>query len=323
MRYHPIPHTSYQVSAICLGTGPVGTAVAENEAFRLFDQFVDAGGNFFDTARAYAIWVPDGEGISETILGRWLKTRPDRNRILVATKGGHPPLDNMQAARLTEADLRHDLEASLRALQVEAIPIYWLHRDDPHQSVATILDTLERFRAQGLIHSYGCSNWRTDRMRAAETYARRHNLPGFIANQPLWSFAAPNPEAIPDSTSYAMDHAMYRWHQSSGLPVIPYTSQAHGFYSRWAAEGWEGLPASLRTAYGNDVNASRFERLRLASQASGLSIGALALAWLMAEPSFPTIPIIWTHNSTRLSEILSVADQVLPFDLEDALGARP
>jgi aryl-alcohol dehydrogenase-like predicted oxidoreductase len=179
------------------------------------------------------------------------------------------------------------------------------------------------FRSEGLIQAFGCSNWSTARMMEARADALSRQLPGFVANQPLWSFATPNAEAIPDSTSYAMDDAMYRWHQVCGLPVIPYTAQAQGFYSRWAEDGWEGLPARLRAAYGNDVNASRFERIRQASQATGLSVAALALAWLMAEPDFPTIPIVWTHNPTRLSDILRAADQALPIDVLQSLGERP
>lgn len=320
MRYRTIRGTPFTVSALCLGSAQVGTTMSQSEAFRLFDQFVDAGGNFFDTARAYAIWIEGGEGVSEAILGRWLDHRPDRHNMVIATKGGHPPLSDMHHSRISPSELKYDLEASLTALGVDTISLYWLHRDDPHQPVSAILDLLEVFRAQGKILAYGCSNWSPLRMEQAKRYAESHGLPGFVANQPLWSLAQVNPQGLPDSTSQAMDALMYQWHQRTQLPVIPYTAQAHGFFSQWNDKGWEGVGANLKQAYGNATNALRFARLKEVSQATGVSISQLVLAWLMGQPDFLTIPIVWTSDSVRLIEILASADTALSPDVVQYLG---
>lgn len=320
MQYRVIPGTPFSVSALCLGTAQVGTAVEPAAAFRLFDQFVEAGGNFFDTARAYAIWVPGGEGISETLLGQWLAGRPDRHDLIVATKGGHPPLAAMHQSRLSSDALQSDLEASLRALRLETIPLYWLHRDDPQQPVSAIIDRMEGFRAQGKIQSYGCSNWGVARIAEAQRYAEAHGIVGFVANQPLWSLAQMNPEGLPDATSHAMDAAMYQWHQGTHLPVMPYTAQAQGFFSRWEAQGWEGVGSHLQQAYGNATNALRFARLQEVSHTTGAPISHLVVAWLLGQPEFVTVPIVWTSHPSRLTELLASADLRLSPDVVSYLG---
>lgn len=321
MRYQDIPGTDLRLSAICFGAAQLGTAVNESEAFRLLDQFVEGGGNFIDTARAYAIWVPGGEGMSEAIIGRWLKARGHRESVTVATKGGHPPAEDMTRPRLSREDLVSDVNESLRALDLDTIALYWLHRDDPERPLADIFETLERLRGEGKIRHYGCSNWKTGRIREALGHAQAWNLGGFVANQPQWSLARLNGGRTGDPTSVAMDEEMWAFHRSTHLPVIPYTAQAGGFFSKWAERGHDRIAPGMLRRYDNAVNRVRFGRLRLLSQETGRSMTVLSLAWLTSQPDVPVIPIVSARRAEQLAELLSAGDHALDPDEIEFLAA--
>lgn len=127
-----LPATALNVSPICLGTGEIGTRLDRNASFRLLDAYVDAGGNFLDTAHVYGDWVKDVErSICEKTIGAWLQSRANRARIVLATKGGHPDLHTMNVPRLSRAEIIQDIDESLQFLQTDVIDLYWLHRDDP------------------------------------------------------------------------------------------------------------------------------------------------------------------------------------------------
>ena len=125
MKYKHIPHTDLFPSVICLGTASFGTSLDSSTAFQLLDTFVEHGGNCIDTAHIYGAWVPDGLGLSEKIIGQWVKERGLEEKIIVATKGAHPLLSAMDVSRLSRQDIVADLDASLHCLQRESIDLFW------------------------------------------------------------------------------------------------------------------------------------------------------------------------------------------------------
>lgn len=139
MKYKHIPNTDLDPSVICLGTVSFGTSLDTSTAFQLLDTFVEHGGNFIDTAHIYGAWVPDGLGLSEKIIGRWVKERGLKENIIVATKGAHPLLSAVHIPRLSPQDILADLDASLQCLQRESLDLYWLHRNDPERPVYWLL----------------------------------------------------------------------------------------------------------------------------------------------------------------------------------------
>src|ERR1043166_2480787 len=90
MESYRLPHTDLEVSALCLGTGSFGTSIKDGEADRLVAAFLEAGGNFFDTAHCYAFWKPNGLGASERELAACLRRLGALEGTVIATKGGHP-----------------------------------------------------------------------------------------------------------------------------------------------------------------------------------------------------------------------------------------
>ena len=205
-----IPGTDLEPSVLCLGTADMGAKIPRADAFKLLDAFVQAGGTFIDTAEIYSDWVPGEKSRSEKLIGEWLTTHPmsTREKIVLATKGAHPRLNTMHINRLAQADIETDVEASLKNLCMEVIDLYWLHRDDPSRPVGDIIETLNALRTTGKIRYFGCSNWRTDRIRTANDYAAHHGLQGFAANQPMWSLATVGQAQLADQTCVVMDEAM-------------------------------------------------------------------------------------------------------------------
>ena len=321
MKTIPIPNTNLTPSALCLGTSNFGATIAQADAFTLLDAFVDLGGNFLDTAEVYANWLPElPRSISERTLGAWLTQRGNRDRMFIGTKGAHPDLATMHISRLAPADILHDLHGSLERLQTDVIDLYWLHRDDESRPVGEIIETLAAEVKAGKIRAFGCSNWRTARMQEAWSYATQQGLPGFVANQPLWSLAQPNPAAFGMPGLAGMDAQMFAFHQQSRWAVIPYTSQARGFFSKLVAHGEAGLKEGERKAYLNETNRQRAARAAALAQHHGVTVAQIALAYLINQP-IPTIPVIGCHTLAQLADSMGAATVTLtPAELRELQG---
>jgi aryl-alcohol dehydrogenase-like predicted oxidoreductase len=306
MRYIDFPGTELRVSAICLGTGSLGSTVGAADAFALLDAFAGHGGNFLDTAKVYADWLPGERSVSEKTIGRWLCRRSAGESIIVGTKGAHPELSTMHIPRLSPREIVTDLESSLRNLRTEAIDLYWLHRDDPARPVGEILETLHDQVMAGKVRHYGCSNWSAPRIRAAQTYATQHRLQGFVADQMQWSLAHTDAAALADPTMVAMDDELYAYHHQTGLPAVPYSSQAGGYFQKLDAGEHDRLSRGARRLYGHVRNQERLWRLRHLSQGTGRTITQLVLGYLLSQP-FPTIPVVGCKTQEHLLDSLSAA----------------
>lgn len=305
-----LPDANLTPSVLCLGGGPLGSTVKETDAFALLDAFVAAGGNFIDTAKVYADWLPGTRSVSEKTIGRWLRARGGRTRIIVATKGAHPDLAAMNTPRLAPAEIVADLEASLRNLAIDAVDLYWLHRDDPQRPVEEIIETLQAQVVAGKVRSYGCSNWRADRIAAAQAYARRRGWPGFVADQMQWSLAATPQAALPDPTMVVMDASLHTLHRASSLPAIPYASQANGFFHRLARGDLATRGNAGRRLYDTPQNRRRCARVQQLAAETHLSITAIVLGYLRGQP-FLTIPIVGCRTLAQLEDSCQAADVVL------------
>jgi aryl-alcohol dehydrogenase-like predicted oxidoreductase len=308
--YTSIPGTDLKPFRICLGTVPLGSTVNEDSSYQLLDAYIEAGGNFIDTAKVYADWLPNEGSTSEKCIGRWIKARQNRSNIILATKGAHPELTSMHAGRMSPDEIQHDLEASLRHLQTDMIDLYWLHRDDASRPVEEVIDTLNGHVKSGKIRYFGCSNWHTGRIRAANDYAARSGQQGFAANQPMWNLAVVDMDAFTDKTIAAMDDEMYAYHLESGFAAVPYTAQANGLFNKMAAGRLDALGEMQQRVYASPINRQRFGRIQQLAGRTGLSITQIVLAYLLSQP-FSTIPIIGSHTLAQLEDSLSAAGVTL------------
>lgn len=292
-------------SVICLGTATYGSAIPRDDAFALLDAFAQRGGTFLDSAHVYAAWLPGGEGMSERTVGAWLASRRMRERCLVATKGAHPLLSPGAPPRVTPAAIRQDLAESLERLGIARVDLYWLHRDDPSVPVDELLGQLEDERRAGRLTAYAASNWSPERLDAAAACARARGWAGFAASQIGWALArAPGPATPPDPNAMLfMDDAQLAWYRRSGLRVVPYSSQANGYFAKSGAVG----------AYDTPDNRRRRERVRELARRRGATPNAIALAWLLAHPA-AGCAIVGPRTLEQLADSCSATDIALTPD---------
>ncbi|HKT77276.1 MAG TPA: aldo/keto reductase [Sphingobium sp.] len=314
-----LAHTDLSVSRLCYGTNMLGTAIDQAGADAILDRFAALGGNFLDTARGYGDWVPDApKGASERAVGAWLK-RQKREDFVIGTKGG---LFDLRAGdfrnRVTPEDLAIDLHESLDHLGVDRIDLYWLHVDNPDAPVGPIMDMLIDAKAQGKIRWFGASNWTAARVLEANAHARAKGSEGFVAIEPFWGLAKPHEgNALQQGYQYYYEDHGQPALQDSGLAVIPYCSQSRGYFPM-REQG--RLSDDLRGFYDNVANDARFAAAQRIAQRHGVSIGEVALAYLVNQPQ-QTIPIFGASSPARVEESVKAADLTLsPEELADLRG---
>lgn len=309
MRSLALPGLQTKVSTIALGTAAFGSLVTPEESFAMLDTFVAAGGTLIDTAHVYADWLGGERHLSEKTLGVWLKRRGKSDDVVIATKGGHPDLATPLVPRLSPSDIVHDLDESLHCLGVDRIDLYYLHRDDPARSVAEIMEVLGQQVQLGKIGAIGCSNWQVSRIAEAQTYAGTSGLPPFVASQAFWSLAIANPGAFA-ADHVLIDDAALQFCAAQSMPVVAYTSQARGFFSKAARDGIDRLKPDLRAAFENAENLARLDRAKVLALQLGIPVSVIVLAYLTSQTVIG-IPVIGPMSMTQLQDSLGAADVTL------------
>ena len=305
-----------QTAVIALGTMDFGGKIEESRAREFMDAYVEIGGNFIDTARIYGDFARKIQGGSEQVIGRWMEDRRCRAKIVLGTKGGHPDPSTMHTGRLSRSELLDDMQRSLDNLRTDCVDIYWLHRDDPTRPVEDILESLTALVEQGMTRYVGVSNWRTERIVGANASAAQHGLVKLCANQPQFSLA--RQVVVEDDTLCQMDSQTYAMHLRENLPCVCFSSQAKGFLSKLEQGGEAILPDKARRRYLCEENLAVFERCRALSAQTGLSVNAIALAWLTSQP-FPTVPIAGVSRMEHIEALREAGDAVLTADQRDGL----
>ena len=168
MKYTRLDFLDREISHIALGTDYFGREIAEKVCFDVLDKFISLGGNVIDTARMYC------SGISEETVGKWINERKMKNKVTVITKCAHHEGTGRQ--RLSFEEIESDIDKSLKALRTEKIDLLFLHRDDVERKTDEIIETLNAMVKKGKILSFGASNWRAERIKNANSYARKKNI---------------------------------------------------------------------------------------------------------------------------------------------------
>ena len=293
---HPILTSCFPLA---LGTAPFGTGIPRDIAFSVLDAFTDLGGDLIDTAAVY------GMGVSEQTLGEWMRLRGSRHRVVISSKGGHPSLPDW-SRRVTEADIRADMEASLRYLGTDFVDIYFLHRDDESKPVAYIMPILDALVREGKTRLIGASNWTVARINEANDFARVNGLSEFSVSQIFHNAAFINKEGIYDQTLVAMDPTEHEGYAQNRIPVMAYTAQAQGLFSQIRDKGLDGLPDTMRRTYLNTDTLSHSDRILAVSKKTGLSPTAVSLAYLIHDRQVKTFPILGISRVERLTEAFEV-----------------
>lgn len=291
-------------SKILLGTAYFGDTISEAEAFDIMDKYVSLGGCHIDTARLYA----DGE--AEKVIGRWLKSRRPEG-IFLSTKGAFPAKDTPDVSRLSEADIRSDVEASLAALGIDCIDFYWLHRDDESIPAGRIIETMNKLVKEGKIKKFGASNWTHQRINEANTYAASHDLSGFAASQIRFSPAIIAPNGNADRTLVDMTAEAFCYYGEKSMPVAAYASQSKGFFSKMASKGEAGLSPKSKGRYLCNENLRRLDVIKNLAAKYNCSIAALICGSLCSLSNPDVFPIIGGSNTAQIEDSMGGGDIVL------------
>lgn len=299
MKKGTLGKTTLTVSALCMGTVYFGSRMDDTASFAMLDHFAELGGNFLDTARVYADWVPLAQRqASEKCIGRWLKARKIQDQVVIATKGGHPPLFLPGRPTLSAKDLAHQAEESRRNLGLDTLPLYYLHRDDTKIPVAQIMDVLFSLQDEGVIRHIACSNWTAERIRQANAYAAACGREGFVAVSNQWSLARFVPGAG-DQTLVHTDDVLCAFHRESGIPLLPFTSMAQGYLSK-LAEG-KSIAKGLTDSYGLPENDAIARRAKELAAQKGMTVAQIAQCFFYAQ-DFQVVPVMSFSSLAQMEE---------------------
>jgi aryl-alcohol dehydrogenase-like predicted oxidoreductase len=309
MIYKNISGTDLQVSAICLGNGFMIHDKTDEERFAFLDAYTAMGGNIIDSALIYGYDEQLGISRSEQMLGKWIKSRGNRNQIILSTKGAHPFPATDSKMRLSEAEIRSDLDKSLRTLGADTIDLYWLHRDDPSRPVEEIAGTLKKLVDEGKIRYSGCSNWAPERIEAAGC---------FVANQLSWSCARNDAQRLAEKRLRCMDDLTFKMHNQLNLTAFAYSSQAQGLMSLLGTLDIKSIKNKFSN-YDNPENEQRYIKIIELSKKKNATTSQIALAWLMAKP-FTVIPIIGCSSYGHLEEAMNSVNIDLSYAEANEIG---
>ena len=296
MDYRSISQVRLPVSRLILGTASDGFN-GGNDQSALLDAALAAGINTIDTARVY--------GLSERVIGKWLGKH--RDQVVLVTKCAHPsPLHPM---RLTEKEIRKDLETSLREPNTDRIDIFLLHRDHPSVEPGVLVELMNALKAEGKISAFGVSNWSYERLLSAQEYADRHRLIPFSVSSPHYSLARQQADPYGGgcvSLTGEENAAARRWYADTQMPVFSYSSLGRGLLSgKLKSSDARNAAAVLDRfaikGYCCEDNFRRLERCEKLAKEKGCSVAQIAMAWLYAQ-SVNTFAIVTMSSSARIRE---------------------
>ncbi len=298
-------------SKILLGTAYFQDTISKSDAFKIMDKYYEMGGCHIDTARLYA------NGEAEAVIGEWLKDRKPEG-IILSTKGGYPAVDGSFVSRLSESEIRSDLEASLKALRLDCIEFYWLHCDDENTPVSDIINIMNLLVKEGKIKKFGASNWRSCRIDEANKYAAENNLAGFSASQIRFN---PAYNVTERSWLVGMDKNEFAWYKKADMPVVAYSSQAKGFFSKMAELGESALSEKAKLRYLCEENLRRLEIIKELSIKHECSVASVVCGCLCSFNSPDVFPIIGGSRIEQIEDSMRGADVVIaPSELEKLFG---
>lgn len=298
IEYVEIPYVKKKVSRIIYGTAipPFMTGEGRDD---LLDAVYSMGVNTFDLARVYQL--------AETSVGRWIDARGIREDLVLLSKCGHPSATGEK--RVNEAEMRKDFKKTTEELRTDYIDIYLLHRDDPAVDAGTVVEVFNAMHEEGKIGAFGGSNWTHERIEQANEYAYKHNLIPFSVSSPHFGLA----DQMEDpwgggcvTISGPAGEGARKWYQENQMPVIAYSSLAHGLFSGQVKSSdiehiKEVLDGPAMKGYAYPENFERLRRCEELAGKKGVSVPQIAMAWIYRQ-KLNTFAVVSTSRAERMQE---------------------
>jgi aryl-alcohol dehydrogenase-like predicted oxidoreductase len=319
--YRLLGRSGLRVSPLALGTGTFGGTESwrsgENEARAVFARYLEDGGNFVDTADAYA------NGAAETLLGRLMRETGSRERLVVGTKfGADMRPGDPNAVGNGRKRIHAALDASLRRLQTDYVDVYWLHNWDRATPIEEVMSTLDSLVRAGKVHAVGLSNVPAWYAAKAQTLADERGWEPFSALQLPYSLVERGIELELVPAARELRVALVPWSPlASGFLTGKYTASDGGMQG-------EGRLSAHDSTSGQRVRSeSQWRTLEtLVGVAAGLgwTPAQVALSWVMDQPGV-TSTVFGARNVDQYEQNLSRLGSSLPADAAAALeeAGRP
>lgn len=290
------------VTPLCLGGNVFGWTIDEPASYEVLDAYVEMGGNFIDTADVYSTWAPgNAGGESEIILGRWMKARGNREKVIIATKCG----SKMPAGEgLGRAWIHQAVDDSLKRLQTDFIDLYQSHIDDANTPLEETMEAFNELVRAGKVRALGCSNFSGARLQQALDVSKQHAFARYECIQPKYNLVSREYETDPMPAV-----------QQNNIGCIPYSSLASGFltgkYKRDAAMPESKRAGGVQQRYFNDEAFAVLAKVEVLAKDLNATPAQVALAWLMQQPTI-TAPIASATSVAQMRELMGAIELKLP-----------
>ena len=312
MEYRTLGRTGLRVSAICLGTMQFGWTADEKQSFKVLDAYFEAGGNFIDTADVYSRWAEGNPGgVSESIIGKWMKDRGNRHQIVLATKVRGRMWEGPNGEGLSRIHIMKAVEDSLRRLKTDYIDLYQVHAPDWSTPIDETLRAMDDLIHQGKVLYIGASNFPAWLLVKSLWVSDSLNIARFDSLQPHYNLVH----------RAEFERELVHVVKEFGIGVIPYSPLAGGFLTgKYRPD--RPLPDSpraeiIKERYFNEYGFRVLLTLDKLSKKYGRPHSQVSLSWLLSKP-YITAPIIGANSVEQLKENLNAFDLTLdPTDLEE------
>lgn len=300
MQRHLLPGTDLEIAPLCLGGNVFGWTADEAESFAVLDAYVAAGGNMIDTSDVYSAWVPgNAGGESESIIGKWMKARRNRDQLIIATKVGvWGPLFGLAPATIAAG-----INGSLARLGTGHVDLFYAHADDPATPLEETLRAFDQVVRAGKARYIAASNYGAARLEAALAVSRAGSLARFVTLQTTYSLV--------DRLPYEAE--LQGLCVREGMGCLPYYALASGFLTGKYQAG-ATVDSARREMVGSKYDHPLGRRALAAVEAiaasRGVPVAAVALAWVAAQPGIAA-PIASARTPAQLAELLRFAEVAL------------
>ncbi len=299
MDYRILGPTGLEVSTICLGTMQFKWTTDEATSYKVLDAYVEAGGNFIDTADVYTNWQPGNTGgEAETIIGNWFQRTGKRDKVILATKVRGRMWEGPDGEGLGRAHILKAVEDSLKRLQTDHIDLYQAHAPDTMTPIDETMAAFDELVKQGKVRYVGCSNYSGDQLAEAIQASKRDGRVEYTTIQPHWSLV--------ERLKFEVE--VYPTVKTYGLAIIPYSPLGKGFLTGKYRRGH--LPDSKR-AEGvkpmlTNKNFLLLDKLDALAAAHGKTVAQISLAWLLGREQVVSV-IIGANTVEQLKDSLGAS----------------
>lgn len=305
MEKRKIKNTDLTIAPINFGGNVFGWTLDEKQSFEILDRFAEAGFNFIDTADTYSWWVNGKGGQSEEIIGKWMKSRCNRNDIVLATKVGSETKEH--GYDISKKHILKSVDESLQRLQTDHIDLYYTHFDDNTTPVEETLSAYDEIIKAGKVRYIAASNLSPERLKASFEAAEKNSLPKYVALQPHYN--------LMEREGFEQNYAPLA--EQFDLSVFPYWSLAAGFLTGKYRDEADLAKSARGEGVRKYLNPKGLEVLKALDQVSAkhhTTQGTVSLAWLLSNPLI-TAPIVSATSASQLETVFNAPKLVL--DQED------